>query len=129
MRACKATTKDGTPCQAPPLKDGPYCYHHEPSIATERRAQKRRAALTMHHGGAGKKNRPKVDIQSVADVLDLLSTAASDLKSRKPSVQRARAIAYVSTAALKALEVGELEERLAKLEETLAARRGPRAVS
>lgn len=126
MQGCSEVTKAGTPCQAPVLKDGSgYCYHHAPHLEDERRDHKRRAALVLHHGGSGKKNRASIEIRSVSDVLDLLSTAASDLKSRKPSVQRARAIAYVSTAALKALEVGELESRVEALERRLSVRSVP----
>jgi hypothetical protein len=57
-----------------------------------------------------------VKLRTVADILGVLETAIGDALSRKPSLGRSRALGYLATVALKALEVGELEERLEALE-------------
>lgn len=119
---CKATTREGAPCKAPPLTGRDYCYHHDESVAEERTAAKRRGAMVLHYGAAGKPEAEPVRVRAADDVLRLLETAASDLLARKPSFQRARALAYVAGVALKALEVGDLAERIEKLEEGLKLR-------
>jgi hypothetical protein len=48
--------------------------------------------------------------------MDLLEQAAADVLRQKPSLARARTLAYLATSALKALEVGALEERVSALE-------------
>lgn len=125
MYGCKGQTKSGEPCRAPVLKDGlGFCYTHAPHIQEERSAARRRAGLALHYGGAGHRTkRPKVVIRSVSDVLQLLERAASDLLCRKPSVTRARTLAYVSTAALAAVRESNLEERVAALEARLNVKR------
>ena len=115
---CEATTKAGDRCKAPALHGDTFCFHHSPARAAERAAARRKGGLRLHHGDGGGE-RPEARIQEVADVLRLLETAARDVLSRKPSVQRARALVYVSGTALKALETSDLEERITALERRL----------
>ena len=112
---CEAETKKGERCRAPALRDDTRCFHHSPARAAERAAARRKGGLRLHHGDGGGE-RPEASIRDVGDVLRLLEVAARDVLARKPSVQRARALVYLSGAALKALEVGTLEERVAALE-------------
>jgi hypothetical protein len=49
--------------------------------------------------------------------MELLEAAAADVLQDRPSQQRARSLAYVSLTILRALEVGDLEERVEALEE------------
>ena len=119
---CEATTKAGDRCKAPALHGDTFCFHHSPDRAKERAAARRRGGLRLHHGDGGGE-RPEARIEEVADVLRLLETAARDVLSRKPSVQRARALVYVSGTALKALETSDLEERITALERRLNVER------
>ena len=118
---CEAETKAGTPCKAPALQGEPFCFHHSPTRAAERTAARRRGGLRLHYGREGPE-RPAARIREVGDVLGLLEVAASDALARKPSVQRARVLVYLSGAALKALESADLEERVAALEARLTMR-------
>ena len=59
---------------------------------------------------------------TVTDIRRLLEVAAFDTLGLENSVARSRAIAYLCQVAYKGLEVGQMEERLAALEETV---RGP----
>ena len=115
LASCEAVTAQGTPCQAPPLMDGRFCFHHEPGRARERSEARRRGGRAAH-GLDREVVPPAVRLEAVGDVLRLLETAAGDILLQKPSLSRARALAYLSVSALRALEVGALEERLAALE-------------
>ena len=64
-------------------------------------------------------------LQSVGDIRRLLEVAVLDTLGLENSIARSRTLGYLAVAALKLLEVGELEQRLATLESAL---RGPRAL-
>ena len=63
---------------------------------------------------------PSVDLQEVRDVLPLLNLAIRDVLVLENSIARARTIGYLTGAAVRALELSELEERVAALERTMA---------
>lgn len=116
-RQCKANTKAGQRCQAWAVSDSDYCFMHDPASA-KARAQARAAGGRARHGrrvGVTGDGDP-VSLASVGDVLDLLQRTARDLFKLENSVSRARAVTSLCTAALKVFEVGELEERIAALE-------------
>jgi hypothetical protein len=65
------------------------------------------------------------DFDGLADVTQvrrLLEIAASDTLSLENSVARSRTLAYLAQVALKALEVGELAERIDALERLVSPR-------
>jgi len=97
-----------------------YCFFHDPTRSAERR-QARSAGGRARHGRSlnGGQGGDVVVLASVADVVLLLERAARDLLSLENSISRARALAYVGSIAVKALEVGDLEERISALEQKL----------
>ena len=122
MRACKGLKEDGGRCQAPPLLDGDFCLMHSPEHAEEM-AEARRL------GGLRRRREKTVsgayDFEGLADVGQvrrLLEVAALDTLSLENSVARSRTLAYLAQVALKALEVGQLAERIDALERLVAPR-------
>ena len=113
---CAAKRKDGKPCQAFAVEGSRFCFWHEPGLARERAAARSRGGRARHNrtldGDGG-----TVVLQDVGDVCRLLERVAGDLFALETSVARARAVVYVCSVAIKAFEVGELEERLDALEE------------
>lgn len=63
-------------------------------------------------------NPEPVRLRSPDDVLALLERVMSDTLHLENGASRSRAIGYLAGLALKALEIGEIEERLAALETT-----------
>jgi uncharacterized small protein (DUF1192 family) len=59
----------------------------------------------------------------------LLEETVSTTLAQENTGQRSRTLGYLLGLALKALEVGELEERIAALEERLPAAKAPRALA
>ncbi len=120
---CKATTGAGKPCQSYVVTGSEYCFIHDPA-----QRQKRKQARSV--GGKARHRRnitwsddevvAGIRIRTVADVLALLERACMDEMRLENSHSRNRTIASLAMAAIKALEVGELEQRLAQLEEALA---------
>ena len=122
VRTCKALKEDGGRCQAAPLLDGDFCLWHSPEH-TEEVAEARRL------GGLRRRREKAVsgayDFEGLADVGQvrrLLEVAVFDTLSLENSVARSRTLAYLAQIALKALEVGELAERIDALERLVAPR-------
>lgn len=112
--SCKAKTRTGARCPNNAGKSG-YCFTHDPNRAQERR---RARALGGYHRAA-----PRVSgdvpivIATVADVLALVNATIADTWVLENSPARSRALLSCAEAALRALEIGELEERVKALEE------------
>jgi hypothetical protein len=104
------------------MKAEDFCFWHSPAHSEEaeearrlgglRRRKERTVAGAYEFGG----------LSTVADIRRLLEVAVIDTLSLENSVARSRTLAYLCQTALRCLEIGELEERLAMLEATVLAR-------
>ena len=108
--------------RAAPLSDGAYCLWHDPEHAAL-------VAEARKLGGSRRRKEAAIavayDVQglgSIGDIRRLVEVAVIDVLSLENSVSRARAIAYLAHIATKLLEVGEHEERLERIEQTLQPR-------
>ena len=115
MAMCSATRRDGQRCTARALPGGRQCFAHDPAYAERRKA----ASAT---GGRNKATSVRVARRlprDVRDVLDTLLTVLAELHDGSLEPRIGSAMAGVSSTILKAYEVANLEERLARLEEKL----------
>ena len=69
-----------------------------------------------------------VGMETVGGLRRLLEIAAVDTLSLENSIARSRTLAYLAMAAIKLLEVGELEQRLAALEASHGQKSLPESV-
>jgi hypothetical protein len=122
MRACKALKEDGGRCQSPPLLDGDFCLMHSPEHAEEMAEARRLGGLRRRREKAVSGAYDFEGLADVGQVRRLLEIAALDTLSLENSVARSRTLAYLAQVALKALEVGEFEQRLDALERLVAPR-------
>src|SRR5262249_9771055 len=110
---CRELNRKNEPCNAPPLEGTDLCAMHAD------------AGLAKRLGSAGgQRNRhfepvdpvdiPKLD--TAQDVKAFLAQVAIDLRFRRIEPKAASTIGYVCTSLLKAIELSDLEARLAKLE-------------
>ena len=122
IRTCRFVREDGSPCRSAPMKGEEFCFWHSPAHAEEadearrlgglRRRKERTVAGAYEFGG----------LATVPDIRRLLEVAVIDTLSLENSVARSRTLAYLGQTALKCLEVGELEDRLALLEAAVRSR-------
>lgn len=119
-----ATTRAGRPCASPPLRGSDYCFAHDPAMAAERKAARSKGGRARHGRqlGAAGGGRP-VEVRTLGEVVALLERAINDALGLENSLQRARTVGYLAGVMIKALEAGELEERLAEVERVLKERR------
>ena len=118
----------------PPVAGSRRCFAHDPARGRDRAAARkrggrnRRAPAPSADGRSGGADRGPVALRDVASVQALLEATVTDTIAQENSAQRSRTLGYLLGIALKALEVGELEERLAALEAHLSPA-GPRRLA
>ncbi|MDP9352476.1 MAG: DUF5763 domain-containing protein, partial [Chloroflexota bacterium] len=112
---CKAPRSDGTPCKAAPTQSG-YCWAHDPELRAKAMDARRR-------GGANRANTVRAAKRIPRDMSDLvkrLLEAIDAVERGDLDHRRATAMASLAGAACRVHEVGEMEQRLAELEERAA---------
>ena len=124
-RLCQGTNEQGGACQQPPLVDRAYCFWHDPEHAEEAREARRLGGLRRRREHALSGAYDFEGLETVGDIRRLLYVAAVDSLALENSVARSRTLVAVAVAALKALETGELEQRLAALEAAVHSREAP----
>jgi len=122
-RRCAATRADGQPCGMPPMADSEFCWAHDPQNA-EAAAEARRLGGMRHKREGTVASAYQFDgLGNVQDIRRLIEIAVLDTLGMENSIQRARTLAYLAQTALKSLEIGEVQDRLAVLEESVLGRR------
>lgn len=121
-RPCKGINARGESCRAAPLHGSDYCRLHDPEQAAAvqearqlgglRRRKETTVAVAYDFDG----------LATIPQIRRLVEVAAYDTLSQENSIPRARTLAYLAQVAASLVEKGELEERLAALEEILDAR-------
>lgn len=114
---CQAKTKNGRRCGGFATEDSNFCFTHDPAREDERAEAHRR----------GGENRPRaihplayptdVDVKTAGGLLSLMEHTIKDTWTLETSVARGRTIGYLAQVQKGILEVGQLEDRVKKLEE------------
>ena len=120
---CSARTRDGSACGATPMRDEPFCFWHSPDRKDE-------AADARRLGGLRRRREKTLegaydlheDFRSVDGLLRFVEVGAIDLLGLDASVARSNAMFRGALVAAKLLEVGDLAQRIATVEATLATR-------
>jgi len=121
-RPCTHTKDDGGSCQAAPLRDGEYCFWHDPEHATEVAEARRLGGLRRRREKTVQGAYEFEGLNSIDDVRRLLEIAVMDTLGLENSVARSRATAYLSQTALKVFEFRDFDERLKSLESLMMPR-------
>ncbi|HUF52789.1 MAG TPA: hypothetical protein VMR52_03310 [Dehalococcoidia bacterium] len=121
VQSCTGARDNGEPCRAGAMTSG-FCFWHDPEHAQD-------AAEARRLGGLRRRREKTVQgayefegLNSVDDVKRLLEIAILDTLGLENSVARSRTLASLATVSLKALEVGEYEDRIRALESMMAPR-------
>ena len=111
---CTGTNKDGAPCGAQAWRDG-LCRWHHPDLAGARAGWRAKGGEHRSNAARARKALP----QDLADVRDALLRVLVGLEEGDVDPRRATAMAAVARAVCHVQEVGDLERRLATIEEEL----------
>lgn len=118
--ACQATTKAGGACQAQASPSG-FCTFHDPALA-EVRARARRQGGRVHRMAHSDAARPAAQLNTLADARAILAYALAEALVGDNSIARGRLLVAIAQAGIEAWKIGELEQRLAAIEQALKAR-------
>jgi hypothetical protein len=126
---CRGTTSTGMPCGMSPLRDSDYCWTHDPSKGRERAEARQKGGRNRRTPGTviatlGASVQPPAGLNDMASIQAGLNLVWGDTLVQENSGSRSRTLVAVLLAAVKCLEVGEMEERLAALEQTVNQRPG-----
>lgn len=125
-RTCFHTKNDGSPCGMAPLDARDYCWAHDPENARDRAEARKRGGLnrrTPKGGSGGGDGGEPQRYRSVEAIQELLERTVADTLLQENTDKRSRTVATLAGSLMKALEVGEWEERLAALEAAQTKRR------
>ena len=124
-RPCTARRQDGQPCRAQALPESDYCLFHDPAHAEEQVESRRLGGIRRRREVLTRGAFALASLHTVEDIRRLLDIATLDTLGLENSIARNRTLIAATMAALKLLEVGELEERLRSLEAAVHQQRPP----
>jgi len=116
LASCRFQKDNGEGCRATPMRGEEYCFWHHPEHAEEAAEARRLGGLRRRKEKITQGAYDFEGLESVAHIRRLLEIATADTLALESSIARSRTLAYLAQMALKALEVGELEERVRALE-------------
>lgn len=119
MGTCQSTNRFGGSCGSNAMEGSIYCFSHDPAHAVRRQEARQKGGF-LRKTPKAKVDRESCHLRSVEDILNLLEETLADTTLQENSSSRTKALLSIALAALKALEVGELEKRLRELEERFA---------
>jgi hypothetical protein len=123
MTRCAGQRPDGSRCRSWPRQGEPYCLWHSPDREDEATEARRLGGLRRRREKAVSGAYDFEGLDSVQSIRRLVEIAAIDLLGLENSIVRSRTLISAAVAAAKLLETGELEERIAALEQAIGVRR------
>src|SRR6266705_6399762 len=121
-RTCSFTMPDGRLCRAGPQIDRLYCFAHDPERAADAAEARRLGGLRRRKEGTIAVAYDLPGLDSVEGIRRVFEIARTDVLGLDNTINRARALIAVGTAAIKLLGA-DYEERLAALEQVVLRRR------
>jgi hypothetical protein len=121
-KQCQAKNKRGEPCNASANADG-FCFTHDVLRGRERAAARRKGGLqriTPHVADA--LIVPK-ETRTIQDVMIILDYALQESLALQNSINRGRLLVSIAHGYIEAFKVGEMEQRLEAVENTLKIRK------
>ncbi len=118
---CRHVKADGTRCQANAMSKSKFCFFHDPHKAKQRTAA-RRAGGQKAKAAALSPDTPDHSLESLADVVTLLGQTINQVRRGEIDPRVSNAVGYLTNVLIKALEQGNLEERLNALESIVNSR-------
>ncbi len=119
---CKATKRDGEPCNAAASEAG-FCFAHDASRGKERAVARRKGGLkriTPHVADASLITK---ETRTIKDMMIILDYALQESLALSNGIQRGRLLVSIAHGYIEALKVGELEGRLDAIEHALRLRK------
>jgi hypothetical protein len=115
-RRCTFDLSDGRQCRAAPLREGTFCFLHDPERAEDAADARRLGGLRRRREGTVGVVYDLMPLDRVDGIRRLLDIVVADGLGLDNGIGRLRVLIAAATAALKVVEAGEFEARLEALE-------------
>ncbi|MDO8430180.1 MAG: hypothetical protein Q7S73_02335 [bacterium] len=106
---CEYIKQNNSRCGANAMTDSKFCFSHDPDMEVEK-------SIAVLKGGYATKRDgellPPVKLQSINDITSLIEDTINRIRTEPMTHHQANSIGYLSGVLLKALETGELKEKL-----------------
>jgi hypothetical protein len=122
MSKCIAMTAKGAHCRANAGKDSEYCFMHDPARGAECARARKLGGQRRRATHGGDTSTLPVNVRTLDDVFAVLDYALAEALPLENSIQRGRLLVAIAGAFVEAIKTGELEARLAAIENTLKLR-------
>ena len=114
---CRSKKRDGSPCPNRPRPGKPTCFVHDPELAERRAEGRRRGGVNRSKPSATlPPETPDLPLKTVADVAAALAVTMNQVRTGRLAVNVGNCLGVLAGVLLKALEGGDVEQRLAALE-------------
>src|SRR5262245_38961195 len=114
---CKAKTASGAPCKMGALKGSKFCFTHDPSTRAQQAAARRKGGENRHTPHFADPSLLPAKVEKLEDANKLLTYTLAEVVGMDNSIARARLLLALFDSFVKSFEIGELEKRIAALEE------------
>jgi hypothetical protein len=122
---CQHTRANGERCRGNAAGPDGLCFAHSPALSARRKAACRAGGKARSRRAAVlPADTPVAPLGDAKDVGRLLEQTVHQLRTGALDVRVANGVGYLCSVRLKALEAGEVEERLGRVEALLAQRHG-----
>lgn len=123
MAQCLHSNKTGKQCGGLQIAGSEYCFIHTPGLDAQR-FEARQKGGRSNKRTALPDSEPDAKLESVADVQELLARTINAVRKGKLDARLGNAVGYLSAILLRAREVGDIEDRLAKVEAAIEKGKG-----
>ena len=114
---CTATTANGKQCRAGAVKGSEFCFWHDPAQGHARAQARKKGGQRRRVDHAGDPFSLPETFASVEDANKILDYVLAEVLPMENSIARARILLAIHDSFIHAIEIGELEKRIAALEQ------------
>jgi hypothetical protein len=120
-KKCTFQKSDGTKCQANAQSDKPTCCFHDATRKEQGRQARRAGGMTRSKPAVVlPTHTPDARLENTSDVSKVLAETINQIRRGELDPRIGNAVGYLAGVLLRALEQGDLEARLEKLEARLS---------
>jgi hypothetical protein len=101
------------------VKGSEYCFNHDPKKSRQRAQARKAGGQARHTPHFADLSRLPADVKTIDDANQILAYTLSEVAGMENSIARARVLLALHESFLRAIEIGQHEERIAALEARL----------
>jgi hypothetical protein len=125
MNQCTAAKPGGERCEAVCRAGTEFCSFHDPDLAEVMRDSRAAGGRARNKPAAVVDGQcPDMPVGSAADIVALLADTINRVRRGTLDPKIGNVVGYLTSVAIRCLEVGQLEDRLAHLEGVISSTRG-----